>query len=131
MQHVFYMTDVYGPRLTNSPGLDAAAEWVAQTARDWGLDNVALESWGPFGRGWSTSRFSAHLIEPRYAPLIGVPLAWSPGTAGVLRGTPILAVLRSEDEIALPFTQVFTSKAPPQAAPDRVVYRFDRGGVEG
>jgi len=28
MDHLFYLTDVHGPRLTNSPGYTAAAEWV-------------------------------------------------------------------------------------------------------
>jgi hypothetical protein len=93
MEHVFQMTDVYGPRLTRSPGIQEAAQWVLETAQSWRLDNVHLEPWGPFGRGWSTSYFSAHLIEPQYAPLIGVPLNWAPGTNGVVSGTPMLAPL--------------------------------------
>jgi hypothetical protein len=104
MQHLFRMTDVYGPRLTNSPGYDAAAAWIVEAAREWGLENVALEPWEPFGRGWSTTRFSAHLVEPRYSPLIGVPLVWSPSTDGVVSGTPILTPLatreRFEDTVA-------------------------------
>ena len=47
MQHLFYMTDVHGPRLTNSPGFGAAARWVVETAEGWELDNVGLESWAP------------------------------------------------------------------------------------
>ena len=93
MEHVFYMTDVYGPRLTRSPGIQAAAQWVLATASSWGLANPHLEPWGPYGKGWSASHFSAHLIEPQYAPLIGVPLNWAPGTDGVISGTPILAPL--------------------------------------
>jgi carboxypeptidase Q len=91
MKHLFYLTDVYGPRLTGSPGYDDAAQWVVDRANEWGLSNAALEPWGPFGRGWSASYFSAHLLEPRYSSLIGVPLAWSPGTEGVVRGVPVLA----------------------------------------
>ena len=91
MKHVFYLTDVHGPRLTNSPGYDLAAQWIVDKANEWGLDNATLESWGPYGRGWSTSHFSAHMLEPRYAPLIGVPLAWTPSTAGVVEGVPVLA----------------------------------------
>lgn len=30
MDHLFYLADVYGPRLTNSPGHRAAAEWVVK-----------------------------------------------------------------------------------------------------
>ena len=91
MKHVFYLTDVHGPRLTNSPGYDSAAQWIVDKANEWELDNAALEDWGPYGRGWSTSYFSAHMLEPRYAPLVGVPLAWTPGTAGVVEGVPVLA----------------------------------------
>ena len=98
MELVFRMTDVHGPRLTNSPGMDAAAAWAVEQAKEWGLDNAKLESWEPFGRGWSTSRFSAHLIEPQYAPLIGVPLAWTPGTDGKVVGTPVLAPLQKKDD---------------------------------
>src|SRR5262249_24892271 len=54
--------------------------------------------WGPFGRGWSHRRFSAHLVEPEYATLIGTPLAWTPGTKGVVSGTPILAILRVDED---------------------------------
>ena len=93
MKHVFYLTDVHGPRLTNSPGFYAAADWVVEQAKQWGLANAAKETWGPYGRGWSTSHFSAHLLEPQYAPLIGVPLAWTPGTDGPVSGTPLYAPL--------------------------------------
>jgi hypothetical protein len=98
METLFHMTDVLGPRLTNSPGMDAAAAWAMEQAVEWGLENVTLETWGPFGRGWSSSRFSVHLIEPRYSPLIGVPLAWAPGTDGVLTGAPIFAPLQDKDD---------------------------------
>jgi hypothetical protein len=98
MDVLYEMTDVHGPRLTNSPGMDAAAAWAVEQAKEWGLDNATLEPWEPFGRGWSTSRFSAHLIEPQYSPLIGVPLAWTPGTTGVVRGTPLFAPLQPKDD---------------------------------
>jgi len=98
MKHVFYLTDVHGPRLTNSPGFYAAADWVVEQAKQWGLANAAKETWGPYGRGWSTSHFSAHLLEPQYAPLIGVPLAWTPGTDGPVSGTPLYAPLDREGD---------------------------------
>ncbi len=54
----------------------------------YGLQNVKLEKWGPFGQSCRLTHFSAHLIEPQYQPLIGVPLAWAPGTKGVVTGEP-------------------------------------------
>jgi hypothetical protein len=91
MDHLFYMTEINGPRLTNSPGLEKSARWVARTADEWGLANVDLETWGGAGRGWSVSHYEAHLREPGYLALIGVPLAWTPGTDGVISGVPVLA----------------------------------------
>src|SRR5947209_20407167 len=64
MENAFYLTDVYGPRLTGSPGLRAAAEWAVKRMQQWGLSNVQTEPWGPFGRGWYCTRFIAQLKEP-------------------------------------------------------------------
>ena len=96
MDHIFQLVDVHGPRLTGSPGFQGAADWTVQQLQAWGLENVKQEKWGPFGQGWSIDRFSAHLVEPQYELLIGVPLGWSPSTAGVVNGTPVLAPLRRE-----------------------------------
>jgi carboxypeptidase Q len=30
MENAFYLTDVYGPRLTASPGIQAASEWAVR-----------------------------------------------------------------------------------------------------
>ncbi|MBI3209969.1 MAG: M20/M25/M40 family metallo-hydrolase [Candidatus Solibacter usitatus] len=99
MDHMFNLTDANGHRLTGSPGYKKAADWVVKQAQSYGLSNAHLEKWGPFGRGWDFTRFSAHLIEPTYAPLIGFPLAWSEGTKGPVRGEPVLAVLRTNEDL--------------------------------
>ena len=99
MDHLFYLTDVNGPRLTGSPGYRAAADWSVRTLRQWGIGNARLEEWGPFGRGWAVTRFSAHLVEPVYAPLYGVPKAWSGGTGGPVAGPLIAAPLFTAAEI--------------------------------
>ena len=96
MDHLFQLVEVYGPRITNSPGFHGSAKWVESQLEDWGLENVAREKWGPFGHGWSRSYFSAHLIEPQYEMLIGVPLGWSPSTDGVVTGAPMLATIERE-----------------------------------
>jgi carboxypeptidase Q len=38
MDHLFYLTDVNGARLTNSPGYRRAAQWAAKTLRGWGVN---------------------------------------------------------------------------------------------
>ncbi|HZS54747.1 MAG TPA: M28 family peptidase [Bryobacteraceae bacterium] len=96
MDHLFYLTDVYGPRLTDSPGHRAAAEFVVKRLKEYGLQNVKLEKWGPFGQSWRLTHFSASLLEPQYMPLIGFPLAWTPGTDGNVTGEPVLAIIHNE-----------------------------------
>ncbi len=96
-----YLTDVYGPRLTNSPNIKAAAQWTVQQLKEWGMANVHLEPWGPFGRGWSNERFSAEMITPRPMPLIAYPGAWTPGTGSApVTAEAVMAVIDSEPDFA-------------------------------
>jgi hypothetical protein len=96
MDHLFQITDRHGPRLTASPNYDEAASWAVQQLRDYGIQSVHLEKWGPFGRRWSYSRFHLEMMEPQYAPLIGFPLAWSAGTNGPVKAEPVLTVFNTE-----------------------------------
>jgi carboxypeptidase Q len=96
METVGYLTDVFGGRLTGSPGMKAANEWTKTKLAEWGLQNANVEPWGKFGRGWSLDRFSAHVIEPQPFPLIGFPKAWTPGTNGTVTGAAVLAEITSE-----------------------------------
>ena len=82
MENLYYISEVYGPRVTNSRNHRAAAEWAMQQMKAWGLQNVHLEKWGPFGNGWQIKKFYGALETPAYAALIGFPLAWTPGTNG-------------------------------------------------
>src|SRR5208337_1402202 len=66
MEHVFFLTDANGPRLTNSPGFRSAGAWVVKRLQEYGLADVHEETWGPFGRGWTFTRFAGHMIEPAY-----------------------------------------------------------------
>ena len=100
MENAFYLTDVYGPRLTGSPGLQAAAEWVVRTMKDWGLTDAQLEKWGPFGRGWTCTRFTAQMKEPQFSPLIGFARPWSAGTNGPVTGDPVIAIIDKEEDFA-------------------------------
>src|SRR5689334_14518334 len=79
MTNLSYLCDVIGPRLTGSPNLKRANEWTRDKLASWGLTNAHLESWGPFGRGWTLQKFSAQLVEPQIINLIAYPNAWSPG----------------------------------------------------
>ena len=89
MQTLSYMSDVIGPRLTASPGAKRANEWTRDTLAKWGLQNAHLESWGPFGRGWTLKRFTAMVDGPTAFPLIAYPKAWSPGTDKLITPAPV------------------------------------------
>jgi hypothetical protein len=93
MDHLFWLTDVNGPRLTNSPGYKRAAEWAKKRLEGYGASDAHLEGWGKFGRGWTLEKFSMSLVAPVYTPLAGVAQAWSGGTDGLQQGEPILAPL--------------------------------------
>src|SRR5262247_1486185 len=95
MEHLFYLTDVSGSRLTNSPGFFTAADWVVKRLGEWGI-SARQEKWGPFGRGWTYTRFSAHMLEPQSTPLIGAPLAYTPGTNGPVSGDALIVALANE-----------------------------------
>ncbi|HEY6266387.1 MAG TPA: hypothetical protein VIW93_16430 [Candidatus Acidoferrum sp.] len=68
MDIMSYLSDVYGPRLTNSPDIKEAAAWTTGKMNDWKLANVHLEPWGPFGRGWSNERISVRSFRPVRSP---------------------------------------------------------------
>ena len=93
MEHLRFLTDVYGPRLTGSPQFDEAARWTTERLKSFGVSNVHVETWGPFGRSWSAEQYSVEQLEPRYAQLTAAPLAWSASTSGPVTGEPLLAPL--------------------------------------
>ena len=100
MDNLFYISEVYGPRVNNSRNHRAAAEWAMQRMKEWGLQNVHLEKWGPFGDGWQIKKYYGALETPAYAALIGFPLAWTPGTNGPVTAEAMLAPLHSKDDFA-------------------------------
>jgi hypothetical protein len=96
---VAYLTDVYGPRLTGSPDLRAAALFVRERLTAWGLANVRFERWGPFGPGWTSDRFVALALTPQAYPLLAFPKAWTPGTSGEVIAEAVLAPVESEADM--------------------------------
>jgi len=96
METLSWLTDVYGPRLSNSANYRKAAEWARDQLTKWGLQNAHLEAWGDFGPGWTVNRFSVEMVEPSYTRIVAYPHAWTPSTPGVVRGTPMLVEIASE-----------------------------------
>jgi len=96
MDTLWYLTDVHGPRLTNSPAMRAAAQWAEGRLRSWGVANVREETWGPFGRGWANEKLTANVIAPQPFPLIAAPRAWTPGTNGTVTADVVATTLRTD-----------------------------------
>jgi carboxypeptidase Q len=94
-----YLTDVVGPRLTNSPNLRRAQAWTRDQLRSWGVRDARLERWGPFGRGWALDAIEVSLASPDAAPLIAYPKAWSPGTAGPVVGQPVILDVKAAADL--------------------------------
>ena len=91
MDTLYQITEARGPRLTASPQFDNAAAWTVSQLREYGLQNVHLEKWGPFGRSWSLGESSLELVEPAYQRLEAIPLAWSSSTNGAVTGDLLIA----------------------------------------
>jgi carboxypeptidase Q len=84
------LTDVCGPRLTNSPGYKRALTWVTKTFKEWGLQNAGPEAWGEFGLGWTTDHSYLVLKQPYYQPIIAYPVAWTNGTKKPVTASVVL-----------------------------------------
>ncbi|MGC1485721.1 MAG: M20/M25/M40 family metallo-hydrolase, partial [Candidatus Acidiferrum sp.] len=122
MDTISYLSDVYGPRLTNSPDIKEAANWTTEQMKKWQLANVNLERWGPFGRGWSNERTSVQVISPRPFPLIAYAKAWTPGTNGPVTADAVFAPITKEEDFAKFKGQLkgkFVLTAPVPESPER------------
>jgi len=131
MEDVSYLTDVFGPRLTKTPGYLASAKWAKEKLEAYGLENVHLEPYH-FGTGWQNDFTSVHMVTPQYMPVIAYPKAWSSGTQGNVRGPAValdFSTITSESDLA-PFkgklknAVVFTAPqrmTPPNFEPDAVI----------
>ena len=94
------LTDVHGPRLTNSPDFKKAAEYAKSTLQSWNLQNTSFDNWGEeFGRGWQLKKFNLQVLSPVFAPIIAYPKAWSPGIKGAVQAEAIYLEIKTEEDI--------------------------------
>ena len=78
--------DSLGPRLTASPGMTAAQNWLIATYNSWGI-TPRKEQYGTW-RSWRRGTTHIDLVAPRVRSLEGTVLAWSPPTP---KGRPVRA----------------------------------------
>ncbi len=84
------LTDLYGPRLTGSPNLKGAQEWVVTQTTEWGLKNATLEPWSFGHPGWANEKLSVHVVSPVKDALVVEALAWTPGTNGAVTAQAVM-----------------------------------------
>jgi hypothetical protein len=82
MEHLSWICDVHGPRLTGSPNLRRAQQWAVDQLAQWGLTNAHLEEWGPFGRGWQLEHSWMAVEGNNPWPVLAWPKAWTPSVDG-------------------------------------------------
>jgi hypothetical protein len=134
MDHVTWMSDVYGPRVTGTPNYDRAAEWAMKRFTEWGFANVHTERF-PFGQGWRVERFSAHILAPEPQPIIGYPRTYSPSTKGAVTGDVVRVDIRSDADFAKYKGQLKGKIVLPQPArrvrmlEDRLVLRMNEDDI--
>ena len=79
------ITDVCGPRLTNSPGYNCSLDWVTFICKKWGLQKAGREAWGEFGKGWSNEQGTLAMKLPYYENIIAYPVPWCKSTGNPIK----------------------------------------------
>lgn len=96
----YILTDLAGPRLTGSAGLDRANEIARARLEKYGLSNVHIESAGEFSYGgWEYTKAYAAMTKPYYTNFAVTPVAWTSGTAGLIMGEVVLVDIRKTEDI--------------------------------
>lgn len=122
-----YMTDVLGARLTNSEDMMRAQEWVVEEMRRMGLEQVAREPFMDYGMSWDNEYVSLHMMEPDYSPLVGYPIAHTPGTNGRQRLEVVFGAVRTTRDLER-FRGKLRGKAVLSTPPPTIdLTRFERG----
>ena len=75
-----------------------AGKWVKKTLSEWGLKDARLEPIDAPAQGWTNERFFAHVISPVSFPLIGYPLAWTPGTDDWVTGEAVIVRIENDKD---------------------------------
>lgn len=94
-----YMADVLGARLTNSIAMDKAQRWAVEEMKRIGLNGINREPFMEYGVSWDNEYVSIHLLEPDYQPMVGYPIAHTPGTNGKQKLQAIIADVRTRQDL--------------------------------
>jgi hypothetical protein len=100
MDTLSYMTDVLGARLTLSDDMKRAQAWLKAEMERAGLANVVIEPFMDYGTTWDNEYVSLHMLAPDYQPMVGFPLAHTPGTAGKVTARAVIVDLQAKADLA-------------------------------
>ncbi len=89
-QHLDYLTNRIGPRLTGSEGLQAACEWARDEFASMGLES-RMEKWGEFPVGFERGPATGVMVSPKTMTLEFGTNSWTAGTKGRVLGKAIMA----------------------------------------
>src|SRR5665647_2131236 len=93
------MTDLAGPRLTGSSGIDRANGIARAQLAKYGLSDVRIEEAADFPNGsWEYSKAYAAMVVPYYVNFAVTPVAWTAGTSGLLKGEVILIDIKKPED---------------------------------
>ncbi|MFT4513207.1 MAG: carboxypeptidase Q [Planctomycetota bacterium] len=98
MDHLSWLCDVYGPRVTGSPNLRKAQSWSADRFTKMGMV-ATKEEWGPFGRGWRCDHINMSVVGDNPWPVIAYAKAWSSGVTGRVETEVVHAAAMTADEL--------------------------------
>ncbi len=99
MKNLEYLADEIGARLTGSPNLDKASHWTEQRFKDYGLENVHLESWS-VPHTWTRGPIQGRIVSPMEHNLTLASAAWAVGTNGPVRGPVVYMNATKEEDLA-------------------------------
>lgn len=126
------LLDSIGPRLTGTPGMQAANDWAVGVLNGWGIE-ARNEQYGTW-RGWERGVSHLDLLAPRVRSLQAMLLAWSPGTGGPVEGDVVtLPEPRNADAFrqwAISARGKFVLLSQPQAS-CRPLSSYEEYGQEG
>jgi carboxypeptidase Q len=130
METLEHLSDMIGPRLSGSPAMRKANDWVAERLRGYGL-TARLEEYS-FGVTWERGPASFRITAPFTRDVTAHSWAWTTGTGGkALAGPVVLADLSTPESLAVyrprlkgawvlprPSLEIWNPDGPPATAAD-------------
>jgi len=119
MDNLAYLSDMIGGRVTGGENSRKAHEWTVAKFREYGLENVHLETY-KIAHSWKRGRASARLLQPVERPLTVASMGWSISTRGAVRGPVMLVEATRKEDLdkykgKLKGAIVITRRPPPRA----------------